>query len=90
MPPSALVLPVFDGEILPRFAQESKWVSTGRDFRLTIKKVDEADEHWPRLIAETGKLERIQVDWSRYVDEDEEDQIGADGGGGFGATARPP
>ena len=31
-------------------------------------------------------MERIQVDWSRYVDEDEEDQVDPDvaGDGGFG------
>jgi hypothetical protein len=48
-------------------------------------KVDEADEHWPRLVVEQGRLQRIQVDWARYVDEDEEDQIDPDSaGGGFG------
>lgn len=47
-------------------------------------KVDVADEHWPRLIVEKGTLQRIQVDWARYVDEDEEDQIELAGGSGFG------
>ncbi|MDA8532012.1 hypothetical protein N9K45_00135 [bacterium] len=65
--------------------QDSKWVNTGRDFRLNIMKVDEADEHWPRLVVEQGRLQRIQVDWARYVDEDEEDQIDPDSAGsGFG------
>lgn len=67
-----------------RVRQESKWVNTGRDFRLNIVKVDVADEHWPRLIVEKGTLQRIQVDWARYADEDEEDQIELAGGSGFG------
>ena len=66
-------------------------MNTGRDFRLTIMKMDAADEHWPRLVAEEGRLERIQVDWARYVDEDEEDQVDSDlaGDGGFGSLCTP-
>jgi hypothetical protein len=61
-----------------------------------VMKKNKEEEFWPRLL-EDKHLEKNQVtvDWSRYVDEDEEDEEGGFdtsaleggmgmGGGGFG------
>ena len=62
--------------------EESKWVKTGRSIAMQIMKKDqEEEEHWPRITKEKAKLQWLQVDWSKFVDEDEED--GADEVGGF-------
>jgi hypothetical protein len=43
-----------------RVRQESKWVNTGRDFRLNIVKVDVADEHWARY-ADEDEEDQIEL-----------------------------
>ena len=54
---------------------DSKWAKTGRGLLLQIMKKDkEEEEHWPRIQKEKGKVNWLQPDWSRYVDEDEEDE----------------
>ncbi len=30
-------------------------------------------EHWPRLLKNSGKYNWLKADWSKWVDEDEED-----------------
>ena len=46
-----------------------------------MKKEDDKEEFWPRLLADKAKEKnQVQVDWDRYVDEDEED-------GGFDTSA---
>ena len=55
--------------------EESKWNTKGRNIILNISKKDkDRDEHWPRLTKEKTKNPHIQIDWSRWVDEDEEDE----------------
>ena len=51
-----------------------------------MKKDKEEEEHWPRITKEKVKLQWLQTDWSRFVDEDEED--GADSE--MSALPRPP
>lgn len=66
---------------------------------MNIVKTDTDAEHWPRLTKEKLKNQHIQIDWSKWVDEDEEDEAkpvgedwdsnnmqgfgGAGGAGGF-------
>lgn len=62
-------------------AQDSKWAKTGRNLQMQIMKKDkEEEEHWPRITKDKVKLSWLQTDWSRYVDEDEEDEKPADMG----------
>ena len=53
--------------------EESKWNTKGRYIILNILKKDQdAEEYWPRLTKEKVKNPHIKVDWSKWVDEDEE------------------
>ncbi len=53
---------------------ESGWNLKGRNviFRLVKQEVDRS-EYWPRLTKDKVKNQKIQVDWSKWVDEDEVD-----------------
>jgi len=51
-----------------------------------MKKDQEEEEHWPRITKEKVKLQWLQTDWSRFVDEDEEDEKPED----MSAPPRPP
>ena len=52
---------------------ESKWNEKGRYLIMNISKKDkEAEEYWPRLTSEKIKNPHIKVDWSKWVDEEEE------------------
>ena len=54
--------------------EQSKWNTKGRNIICNIvKKNQESEEHWPRLTKDKTKNAHIQVDWSKWVDEDEED-----------------
>lgn len=54
--------------------EESQVSVSPRQIFLVIAKA-EADGHWPRLTKDKeGKATHIKVDWSKYVDEDEEDE----------------
>ena len=63
-------LELFD-EILPDTA---KWKVTDFCIVVTVQKKNQEAEHWPRLIKPRGKVPWITVDWSKWVDEDEEDE----------------
>lgn len=71
-------------------AKESIWAKTDRNLHFHIVKKNQDEEFWPRLLADKN-LEKtnVKVDWSKFVDEDEEEeQSGFDmsalnGGGGF-------
>ena len=53
--------------------EESKWNTKGRYIILNIVKKDQdRDEYWPRITKEKVKNPHIKVDWSMWVDEDEE------------------
>ena len=51
---------------------ESGWNTKGRNvsFRLT-KQEDDREEYWPRLTKDKTKNQKITIDWSKWVDEDE-------------------
>ena len=53
--------------------EESKYTLDSRNAFLKIKKKT-SGPHWPRLTKDTVKYQWIQFDWSRYVDEDEENE----------------
>lgn len=71
-------------------AKESIWAKNDRNLLFHIVKKDKEAEFWPRLLADK-LLEKtnVHVDWSKYVDEDEEEEQGGfdmsalNGGGGF-------
>lgn len=55
--------------------EESKWNTKGRNVFLSISKKDkEQEEWWPRLTKEKIKNPLITIDWSKWVDPDEEDE----------------
>ena len=43
----------------------------------------EKGPYWPRLLKAPGKQQWLNVDWSRYIDEDEEDEANNDFKGNF-------
>ena len=54
--------------------EQSKWNTKGRNIILNIGKKNTEAEHWPRLTKDKIKNSHIQIDWSKWVDEDEEDE----------------
>ena len=75
----------------PRFLpppQKSKWEIKPRSIQFHIIK-KESGAHWPSLTKDKAKEKgQVSIDWTRYVDEDEEkggfDLSGMGGGMGFG------
>lgn len=51
---------------------------TGKGVQVVLRKKDLSDEYWPRLLKEKGKNSRITTDWSKWVDEDEQDAEAVD------------
>ncbi|GAA5976806.1 hypothetical protein JCM10908_005637 [Rhodotorula pacifica] len=61
---------------------------TGKGVQVVLRKKDLSEEYWPRLLKEKGKNSRITTDWSKWVDEDEQDgEAAADDD--FGAGGMP-
>ena len=56
--------------------EESKWNLKGRNILLNIVKKDKEAEYWPRLMKEKVKNPHISVDWSRWIEEEDEDEPG--------------
>lgn len=54
--------------------EQSKWNTKGRNIILNIVKANTEAEYWPRLTKDKVKNSHIQIDWSKWVDEDEEDE----------------
>ena len=52
--------------------EESKWNVKGRNIMLNIVKKDQEAEYWPRITKEKVKNPHIHIDWTRWVDEDDE------------------
>jgi prostaglandin-E synthase len=46
--------------------------SAGRQIAFIVKKKDE--EWWPRLTKDKTRLVNVQVDWSRWKEEDDEEE----------------
>lgn len=51
---------------------------TGKGVQVVLRKKELSDEYWPRLVKEKGKNSRITTDWSKWVDEDEQDAEAVD------------
>jgi len=61
----------FHASVVP---EESVWKVHGRNVLMHLKKAEVSDEHWPRLTKEKQfDKQYVATDWSRYVDEDDED-----------------
>ncbi|GAA5973154.1 hypothetical protein JCM8115_000221 [Rhodotorula mucilaginosa] len=60
---------------------------TGKGVQVVLRKKELSDEYWPRLVKEKGKNSRITTDWSKWVDEDEQDAEAVDDD--FGAGGMP-
>lgn len=61
--------------------EDSKYAVKPRNVQFHIKKKDVDADWWPRLLKDKAKEKgQVKCDWSRYVDEDEEDG-GFDTGG---------
>ena len=71
-------------------AKDSRWAKTDRNVHFYIVKKDQNEAFWPRLLMDKH-LEKtnVKVDWSKFVDEEEEDEPSGfdmsalNGGGGF-------
>jgi cytosolic prostaglandin-E synthase len=69
---------------------QSVWAKADRNVHFHIVKKNKEEEFWPRLLQDKV-LEKtnVQTDWSKYVDEDEEEEQGGfdlsalNGAGGF-------
>ena len=53
--------------------EESRWNTKGRNIILVLFKKEKEEEYWPRITKEKIKNPHIQIDWSKWIDEDEED-----------------
>lgn len=68
----------------PIVKDESKWNVKGRNVIMSISKRDKEDEEWwPRISEEKTKNQQISIDWSRWVDEDDEGEPAAAGNQDF-------
>ncbi|KAG2373659.1 hypothetical protein C9374_011948 [Naegleria lovaniensis] len=63
--------------------ENSKWKVSGRTIDLNIERKDQG-EFWPRLTKSNQKNRQISVDWTKWIDEedDEEDQYDWHASGG--------
>lgn len=52
----------------------SKWNTKGRNIIFNIIKKNQDKEYWPRLTKEKIKNPHINIDWGKWVDEDEEEE----------------
>lgn len=52
--------------------ENSAWNTKGRNVIINLAKKDEEAEYWPRLTKAKVKNQKIQVDWGKWVDEDDE------------------
>ncbi|EFC47321.1 co-chaperone p23 domain-containing protein [Naegleria gruberi] len=53
--------------------EKSKWKVSGRSIDLNIERT-ESGEFWPRLTKSNIKNRNIAVDWSKWIDEDDEEE----------------
>lgn len=63
--------------------EASKWTKTGFHLLVVLEKKDKNAAFWPRLTKLAQKNSYIQVDWSKWVDEDEEEEDPNKGLGGL-------
>ena len=60
--------------------ESSAWNIKGRNVIINLAKKDTDAEYWPRLTKAKVKNSKITVDWSKWVDEDDEGAAGDDMG----------
>ena len=63
----------------PIVKSESKWNTKGRNIILNLSKVNkeqEPDDWWPRLSLEKTKNQQITIDWSKWIDPDDDEDDG--------------
>ncbi|KAL8969099.1 MAG: hypothetical protein Q9183_002158 [Haloplaca sp. 2 TL-2023] len=69
---------------------ESKTHHTSRDVFFVLRKKEQKEEYWPRLLKESKKVHFLKTDFDKWVDEDEQDgapdeaMAGMGGMGGMG------
>ncbi|GAA5865651.1 hypothetical protein JCM3774_004949 [Rhodotorula dairenensis] len=78
----------FDYELFGE-VEEVRRGLTGKGVQVVLRKKDLSEEYWPRLLKEKGKNSRITTDWSKWVDEDEQDGEAAAADDDFGAGGMP-
>jgi len=73
----------FDMEFFAEVDKEaSAWNTKGRNVLINLAKKDTEAEYWTRLTKNKTKNQKIQVDWSKWVDEDDEGAAGEPETGG--------
>jgi len=53
--------------------KESKINHTDRDVEFVLRKKEQTEEYWPRLLKEKAKVHWLKTDFDKWVDEDEQD-----------------
>jgi len=64
----------------PVISEDSKFVVRARQVEILIKKKDKG--YWDRLLEKEGRQNWLKVDWNKWKDEDDGDDIGDFGAGG--------
>lgn len=49
------------------------------NYRFILVKKDKSAPYWTRLTKENNKTQWIQIDWQKYIDEDDEEEEGHKG-----------
>ena len=63
----------FDFEVFSAIdTEQSKWHKTGFHMLVVLQKKNPEEEFWTRLTKSSAKCQYIQIDWSKWVEEDEE------------------
>ena len=74
----------FDFELFAAInTEESKWNKTGFHMLVVLQKKEADQPFWTRVTKSPAKNQYIQIDWSKWVDEDEEEEEGDKGLGGL-------
>ncbi|KAJ3195495.1 hypothetical protein HK101_011931 [Irineochytrium annulatum] len=55
-------------------AEASKQLITARNLTFVIAKKEQGEEYWPRLLKQAGKNNFLKTDFSKWKDEDEEEE----------------
>ncbi|KAL8660809.1 MAG: hypothetical protein Q9202_006182 [Teloschistes flavicans] len=68
--------------------ENSKTHHTSRDVFFVLRKKEQKEEYWPRLLKESKKMHFLKTDFDKWVDEDEQDGAPEDLPAGMGGM--PP
>ncbi|KAL8709226.1 MAG: hypothetical protein Q9220_005969 [cf. Caloplaca sp. 1 TL-2023] len=64
--------------------ENSKTHHTSRDVFFTLRKKEQKEEYWPRLLKDSKKMHFLKTDFDKWVDEDEQDGAPDDAMAGMG------